>query len=123
MEKKDRFIFKKIIYDQFLTNVNAVDFCKLVNIINNYTKIKKLKLKLTKANVTELITKTYFDEKLKINEYLRKCFFVKVFTDNLVITSDQFSNTPETVSINTNDKEATYKMNDYDYILLTFLFY
>ena len=123
MEKKDRFIFKKIIYDQFLTNVNAVDFCKLVNIINNYTKIKKLKLKLTKANVTELITKTYFDEKLKINEYLRKCIFVKVFTDNLVITSDQFSNTPETVSINTNDKETTYKMNDYDYILLTFLFY
>lgn len=36
--------------------------------------------------------------------------------------SNQFSNTPETMSRNTNDKKATYKMNDYDYILLTFYF-
>ena len=32
---------KKIMYDQFVTKVNAVDFCRLDKINNNYTKIKK----------------------------------------------------------------------------------
>ena len=50
------------------------------------------------------------DKHCDIDEYLRNCTFTKSITVDLVITCDEIVETPETVLINSHDKEAAYKV-------------
>ena len=51
-----------------------------------------------------------FDKHCDIDEYLRNCTFTKSITVDLVITCDEIVETPETVLINSHDREAAYKV-------------
>ena len=60
------------------------------------------------------------DRHSAIDEYLKNCTDEKSIIDGLVTICDEILDTSETMSINSNDKKGTYKM-DY-YIVHTFLF-
>ena len=66
----------------------------------------------------QVCKKDYAWNVINISDYLKTCTCVKSIIRDLVITCDEIVDTPETMSINSNNKKAAFKMGYY--ILHTF---